>query len=169
MAQAETWQSIAEKKRADLASRIPKEWLLPASYRPDGNTIDLTEIPRHCGLLSTRELELTEKHDATELLELLRSGRLKSREVVEAFCKVRCVASIRNSVLIDSAVHREQPLRINLLSASLSRFFLLPCLSLSNSTSTSPGLASPKDLYMASQSRSRTVSDCQATIPPSAL
>jgi len=90
MAQAETWRSIAEKKRADLASRIPKEWQLPASYRPGANVSDLTEIPRHCGLLNTRELELTEKHDATELLELLRNGKLKSRELVEAFCKVGC-------------------------------------------------------------------------------
>lgn len=88
MARVSTWQAIADKKQAEQASRIPKEWLLPASYSPTGDVTNLTHVPRQCGLLSKRELELTERYDATELLGLLRTGRLKSREVVEAFCKV---------------------------------------------------------------------------------
>jgi amidase len=93
MAQTESWQTIADKKQAEQAARIPKEWLLPASYRQNGDMTNLTDLPRKCGMLSKRELELTEQYDATELLSLLRTGRLKSREVVEAFCKVATTPS----------------------------------------------------------------------------
>lgn len=84
---SDTWRDIAARKKEQQASRIPKEWLLPR--KPGANVNSFLDVPRRCGLLSERELEITEKFDATALAEEIREGRLKSVDVVGAFCKVQ--------------------------------------------------------------------------------
>ncbi len=87
-----TWQSIRARKQAERQSRIPSEWLLSSDLLPsdsDQSALNVIEIPRTCGLLSQKELEITEKYDATALAAEIRAGRLKCVEVTEAFCKVR--------------------------------------------------------------------------------
>lgn len=83
----ETWQSIAKRKQEQLQASIPKEWLLET--KPGANRNNYLDIPRECGLLSDQELDITERHDATALVQELVQGRLKSVDVVRAFCKVR--------------------------------------------------------------------------------
>lgn len=51
-------------------------------------SVNVMDIPRRCGLLSTKQVEITEKWDVKELLGEMASGRLKAKEVCEAFCKV---------------------------------------------------------------------------------
>jgi amidase len=50
------------------------------------------EIPSTCGILTPTELELTEKYDATDLVQLMTSGKLKSYDVTLAFCKRAAIA-----------------------------------------------------------------------------
>lgn len=85
----ETWQSIAQRKQAHLAASIPEEWRLKS--KPGANRSNVLDVPRECGLLSDRELGITEKCDATDLVREMAAGRLKSEDVVRAFCKV-CVS-----------------------------------------------------------------------------
>jgi hypothetical protein len=82
----EQWQSISKRKKKQQASRIPKEWLLPANTASNSNNV--LDIPRKCGLLSEKELNITEAYDATDLVQKLGRGELKSVDVVTAFCKV---------------------------------------------------------------------------------
>lgn len=94
--------SIAAAKQAHLQSQIPPEWTLPASAIPPGmltpaeslthaalyGRVSVMDVPRTCGLLSSHELEITEKWSAKELLERIRGGEVTSEVVVRAFCKV---------------------------------------------------------------------------------
>lgn len=94
--------SIAAAKQAHLQSRIPPEWTLPASAIPTGmltpaeslphaaqyGRVSVMDVPQTCGLLSSHELEITEKWSAKDLLERIRGGEVTSEVVVRAFCKV---------------------------------------------------------------------------------
>jgi amidase len=82
----EKWQLVSWQKKDEQASRIPKGWLLSSSAPPDST--NYIEVPRKCGLLNDQELEITEKYDATALALEISNRRLKSFDVVKAFCKV---------------------------------------------------------------------------------
>jgi amidase len=84
----ESWQSVSKRKKEQQASRIPKEWLLVAEFKPSAGTLNVLDIPRKCGILDEKDLEITENYDATALVEELAKGRLKSVDVTRAFCKV---------------------------------------------------------------------------------
>jgi Asp-tRNA(Asn)/Glu-tRNA(Gln) amidotransferase A subunit family amidase len=85
-----TWQDIAQRKQAERQSRIPREWLL--SSLPSPSTLDVRSIPRICGILTSKELEITENYDATSLAEAIRSRSLTAEEVTTAFCKRAAIA-----------------------------------------------------------------------------
>ncbi|KAL1981638.1 hypothetical protein VTN96DRAFT_2352 [Rasamsonia emersonii] len=101
--------AIAQRKQAQLDSLIPPEWKLPAQFIPPGmrlspadsitkideyrkDKVNLMEIPRKCGLLTAKELEITGKWDVRGLLAEIASGRLSAEEVTRAFCKRAAIA-----------------------------------------------------------------------------
>lgn len=84
------WKAIAQRKRAEQHSRIPKSWLLPSL--PPASTLDVRHIPRQCGILTAAELEITENHDATSLADAIRSQKYSAEAVTTAFCKRAAVA-----------------------------------------------------------------------------
>ncbi|PWY89694.1 amidase [Aspergillus sclerotioniger CBS 115572] len=83
------WETIVKKKQVEAAAKIPLAWRLPAEFtaniseKASNNVLD---VPRKCGLLSPRQLDITESYDATALLEQIHSGKFTSLEVAEAFC-----------------------------------------------------------------------------------
>jgi Asp-tRNA(Asn)/Glu-tRNA(Gln) amidotransferase A subunit family amidase len=89
------WQTLAAAKRQSNAEKIPKEWLLPSSLTDtftETSTQNVLGVPRSSGLLTDKELELTGNYDATALVELMVSGKVKSVEVTTAFCKRAAIA-----------------------------------------------------------------------------
>ncbi len=87
-----TWESVRARKQAERESRIPSAWRLPSHLIPsdsDQSALNVMDVPRTSGLLSRKELDITEKFDATALAAELRAGRMKCAEVTQAFCKVR--------------------------------------------------------------------------------
>jgi amidase len=84
------WQSIARRKQQEQTNAIPQDWILKT--RPTANRNNVLAIPRECGILSAREIEITEKYDATALVQELAAKRLKSVDVVTAFCKRAAIA-----------------------------------------------------------------------------
>lgn len=54
--------------------------------------LNVTLIPRTCGLLSDKELELTDNYDATSLLSMLASGEVTARQLLTAFRKRATIA-----------------------------------------------------------------------------
>lgn len=89
------YEEIAASKRADAFSKIPKEWRLPreiTSQISKTSDFSVLEIPRTCGLLSSKELEITEAYTATALRDKIASGGLSAVAVTEAFCKRAAIA-----------------------------------------------------------------------------
>ena len=84
-----TWQELAAEKKARQTASIPKEWLI---VTPSDDVSDVTDIPAKCGLLSARELEITEVSSAEVLLSKIATGEWSSVEVCTAFCKRAVIA-----------------------------------------------------------------------------
>ncbi|OQE46057.1 hypothetical protein PENCOP_c001G00628 [Penicillium coprophilum] len=96
------YKAIAQRKQAELAAAIPAEWRLPAHLIPDGmlsisdsitvgpksyKRVGVMDIPRTCGIITPKELEITEKYDVRGLVAEMTEGRLKAEDVVRGFCK----------------------------------------------------------------------------------
>lgn len=82
-----TWESVAADKRSRIAASIPAEW----NINPIPDEQATFDYPSTSGVLSPKELELT-GYSATELVQKLASGEVKSVDVTVAFCKRAAVA-----------------------------------------------------------------------------
>ncbi|KAF2461901.1 general amidase-like protein [Lineolata rhizophorae] len=147
----ETWQSIAQRKKTQQTSRIPPEWRLRQGITSSAGKANVLDVPRSCGILSSKELEITEKYDATALAAEIASRRLTSVEVTIAFCKRAAIAhqltNCLTEIFFDQAVPRAAALDAHLASGapplsplhgvpiSLKDCFKVPCVD------TSIGLA----------------------------
>ena len=65
---------------------IPKDSLL-GNLLPDSSILNVTGIPRLCGLLSNDEIYLTENYTATQLVDLLAKGQLTAEKVIKVYLK----------------------------------------------------------------------------------
>lgn len=85
-----SWETIATSKQKKRAALIPPEWRL--HRRPASSDINVLSVPAECGILTTRELEITGNHDAYALAKLLKDGFYSAEEVTVAFCKRAAIA-----------------------------------------------------------------------------
>jgi amidase len=84
---AQSWDQIHAAKKAEQASRIPKEWRLKEEQMSTED-VDLRPIAVSSGILSSRESKITgEDYDATSLAAAIAAGEYTAVEVVTAFCK----------------------------------------------------------------------------------
>ncbi|KAI9374808.1 Acetamidase [Aspergillus egyptiacus] len=81
------WEQIAADKRERLAKTIPEEWKIKTL--PTGDSV--MDFPKASGLLSDKELEITES-SAADLVSKLADRKLTSVEVTLAFCKRAALA-----------------------------------------------------------------------------
>ncbi|KAL9094485.1 MAG: hypothetical protein Q9165_003335 [Trypethelium subeluteriae] len=90
MATPEDWRAKGQAKLASTNSQIPAAWKLSDDLLKDGGVTsarNVLAVPRESGLLTARELELTESYDATDLVQKLASGEVRAEELTVAFCK----------------------------------------------------------------------------------
>lgn len=89
------WRTLVARKRKQLDAQIPSEWRLTdtflATIPANGRLIE-ADVIRGSGILSERELSITENYSATELLDELSKGKINSVEVTTAFCKRAAIA-----------------------------------------------------------------------------
>ncbi|KAJ5082714.1 hypothetical protein N7532_011757 [Penicillium argentinense] len=121
--------AIAERKQAELAAAIPAEWQLPAHLIPAGmlspaesitegpkqyGRVNVMNIPRTCGILTAKELEITENYDVRGLVSAMTERKLKAEDVTRAFCKRAAVSHqltrCLTEPLFDRALRRAQEL-----------------------------------------------------------
>lgn len=88
---SQSWQDIAQKKRNATFSKIPKEWILPKDKIPVEDVRDVRYVPAQSGILTDREIMITETGMA-DTSQNLRSGKWTSSEVTEAICKRAAIA-----------------------------------------------------------------------------
>ncbi|KAI1774476.1 amidase signature domain-containing protein [Hypoxylon cercidicola] len=87
----ETWQSIAERKQAERASKIPSEWLIPEAIMPSDKTDCVQDFPHTSGFFTERELSITES-SASDVVAKISTGEWTALEVTIAICKRTSVA-----------------------------------------------------------------------------
>ncbi|KAI7545541.1 amidase, partial [Hortaea werneckii] len=108
------WQDIAARKQRERAARIPSQWKLSSAHIPAEGRTNVLGVPRECGLLSERELTITENHDASALVSALSSGNLKAVDVTTAFCKRAAIAhqltNCLTEIFFDDAIARAKQL-----------------------------------------------------------
>lgn len=83
------WQQIASTAQQSVINSIPAKWRLSEALDP--SLTDVRSVPRTCGLLTPKQLNITEQ-TASELVAQLREGKLSSVEVTEAFCGRAAIA-----------------------------------------------------------------------------
>jgi amidase len=80
------WQSVAWQKKDQQFARIPNQWRLP--QLPPSTVTNFLQVPRECGLLTEKELDITGHCDATALAQAIRERKFTCVDVTTAFCKV---------------------------------------------------------------------------------
>jgi amidase len=105
------WEEVVNAKIIQLASKIPKEWMLKTPV--DSSIKNVMDVPYTSGLMAKSELDLTEK-DATELVGLLASGNVSSYEVTLAFCKRAAICqqlcNCMSDIFFDEGLERAKEL-----------------------------------------------------------
>ncbi|KAF9461703.1 general amidase [Collybia nuda] len=97
------WKDICSaKKKAQLAS-IPPEWII---QMPPKSQTNVMNVPQDCGLLTARELQITETTDVETLLKKLHSSEWSSVEVTTAFYKRSIIAQQLTNCLTEIFVER---------------------------------------------------------------
>lgn len=84
--------SLSERIRPALEIRA--QTLEPSAVLPKDSTLprNVMGVPHASGLLSERELKLTEKYDATALVKMLAEGAVTSEALLLAFRKRATIA-----------------------------------------------------------------------------
>jgi amidase len=75
------YKIISQEKLSANATKIPKEWQLPSQYLENVNVnsdLNVLDVPRTCGILNEKEIDITENYDATALLEKMASKQFSS-------------------------------------------------------------------------------------------
>lgn len=112
-----SWEQVVKAKKAQLATAIPAEWRLEkqrvAELTRTGDLMS-SQAALRSGVLSVDELDLTEKHTARQLVEMMARRQVTSEQVVTAFCKRAAVAQQLTSCLtemfFDEAIARAKVL-----------------------------------------------------------
>lgn len=83
------WKDVVAEKRARQAATIPKDWIL--SNLPPKETLNVIDFPEKCGLLSAKEIHITNS-GVDVLLENMAKRIWSAMEVTTAFSKRAVVA-----------------------------------------------------------------------------
>lgn len=85
------WEEISAKAQEILANSIPSEWRIPKDKLPPDSQKDVTNVPKDCGILTDKELEITDSY-ATDIVAKIAKGEWTAEEVTRSFCKRAAVA-----------------------------------------------------------------------------
>lgn len=85
-----SWADKAAAAQEANRELLPKEYIL--SKLPQADLLDVQHLPAECGILSSKELEITESTEISSLLAKLADKTYSSVEVAEAFIKRAVIA-----------------------------------------------------------------------------
>jgi amidase len=85
-----SWQDRAALKRSTSAEALPRSVILLDP--PSAEVLDVMAVPAQCGLMTGRELEITESRTVGGLLEKIARREYTSLEVAAAFIKRAVIA-----------------------------------------------------------------------------
>ncbi|KAL8657244.1 MAG: hypothetical protein Q9226_002100 [Calogaya cf. arnoldii] len=93
------WETIRDRKLEEQQSRTGQAWLMPQSQLSSDNVLDVTDLPRSCGNLSSREVYITDSYDASRLAAAIRAKTYTAIEVTTTYCKRAAIANQLTSCL----------------------------------------------------------------------
>lgn len=82
------WRAVHGRRKHEIESAIPDAYRLPSALLQSDNAL---RVPSQSGILTDRELQITESQ-AVNLLASLRRREYTAVEVVTAFCKRAAIA-----------------------------------------------------------------------------
>ncbi|KAJ5911120.1 uncharacterized protein N7473_000423 [Penicillium subrubescens] len=110
---AHNWETQAQICRDILNNSIPRQWLLPVDKLPSPERTNVLGVPRESGILSERELQITET-DATGLVETMAEGTWTAEEVTIAFLKRATIGhqllNFATEFMVEEALSRSRAL-----------------------------------------------------------
>ncbi|KAI5291888.1 hypothetical protein KEM54_000001 [Ascosphaera aggregata] len=132
-----SWQDIVAEKRKTRDAKFPPEWLIPEEELPGSEVTNVLDFPNTCGKLTERELEVTTKYDAVDIVEKITWRKFSVEEVQLHFARepplrIKCRSLQVNcltEILFDDAIERAQELDKQLAAnpdQSLPPLFGLP-------------------------------------------
>ncbi|KAF5001087.1 hypothetical protein FGRMN_1281 [Fusarium graminum] len=105
MPAATNWKTIASLHREKQVEAVPSEWLVPEkqlqALKSTGDKLIEAKVVHRSGLLTEKELDITERYTASELLDRLHRQHLTAEEVAVAFCKRASLAQQLTSCLTE--------------------------------------------------------------------
>ncbi|PIL31991.1 hypothetical protein GSI_06695 [Ganoderma sinense ZZ0214-1] len=114
MSPNKTWQDLANAKRLRQQDAIPPAWKLTSP--PEQSVLDVRPFPEspQCGLLTAREIEITNTTEVDVLLNNLATVKWSSEEVTRAFYKRAIIAhqlvNCLTQIFVDRAIERAKEL-----------------------------------------------------------
>ncbi|KAF8843949.1 general amidase [Paxillus ammoniavirescens] len=97
-----SWSDLAADKKQRQQNAIPRDWLITS---PPETTLDVTDIPEGCGLLTPQEIEITNT-DVDILLKKLANAEWSAVAVTTAFYKRAIIAQQLVNCLTEIFVER---------------------------------------------------------------
>ncbi|EXJ89088.1 hypothetical protein A1O3_02152 [Capronia epimyces CBS 606.96] len=85
------WSKVAEEAQNTVLDAIPTAWRLAPTSKPKSPAASVIHVPRDCGVLTPKQIEITEQ-SLVALTEKIARRELTSVEVTEAFCARAAIA-----------------------------------------------------------------------------
>ncbi|KAH9479411.1 Acetamidase [Psilocybe cubensis] len=106
------WRRLCAQKQKSLHDSVPSDWFIPRL--PLQGHPNVLDVPEKCGLLTERELMITETTDVGLILAKLRAAEWSSVETTTAFYKRAVLAhqltNCLTEIFVDSALERARHL-----------------------------------------------------------
>ena len=87
-----TWKDLAANKKREQTASIPPDWLLSPSKLPPESQANVLDVPYTSGLLTEKEIEITDTIDVNVILNNLARAIWSSIDVTTAFYKRAIIA-----------------------------------------------------------------------------
>ncbi|KAG6880003.1 hypothetical protein C0992_008210 [Termitomyces sp. T32_za158] len=100
---AQNWKYLSASKKSSQQASIPKEWIL--TDPPSSNELNVLNFPETCGLLTAKEVEITNTH-VEVLLKKLANAEWSSVAVTTAFAKRAIIAHQLTNCLTEVFIER---------------------------------------------------------------
>ncbi|CAI6067343.1 unnamed protein product [Clonostachys chloroleuca] len=94
------FEELKDKILGEFAAKVPLELRLPQALIDDPPK-DVSNVPQESGILSAKDLEITDQYDAVALAEAIASKKLTAVEVATAFAKRAIIAHQLTCCLVD--------------------------------------------------------------------
>ena len=91
MAGSDSWKEHAKSRKLQQENEIPEGWRIQ-THPLSAKNLNVLDVPKNCGLLTPREIFITETDDIEFTLRKLGSGEWSSFEVTTAYYKRAIIA-----------------------------------------------------------------------------